>query len=498
MHSIRLKSIANTYEASSLVFGFGLLLVTSFVWLYHEPLCVDMFNHLADAKAFVDLIGGCVPPGYPYQLDIQVSSYELPVVLLGGLIKLFGVNAAAKVALSAYAASVPLLIYFLAGRLDPASRWTRLTGLPFALNNCFHWGMWSFLMGLVAALSALLLSLVLEKRRIAIPVEALARVFVFLCHPTATLALGIVDVSLALYRQATGEIRQLNSWLMAGCRLLMIWLPSAVLAVYVAKKGMSHPEFIWSSIGYQLMQLIQPFYVNDYVLEELVPLVIFGILTWYAIRHSVKGGKATAYLFAGLVLVVLGCIIPRNSFMGSYQNGYRIILIGFLLIAASWSSIEKSKRGLLIIWIVTALCFNLAAGHYAWHKYEKSALWALDTMKKKFSDYSIIEISPTGYVLKHPLFVGFGMNIENLAWAYGYIKDSYNMSACFGLGPVKYVGYYNNNTSYRQDSEKKACIFFHLNYASMENPIIFNPVIFNDIKEIYSDSNKVYAIAKLP
>jgi hypothetical protein len=487
----RLITIAKRQDAASWMFFLGLLPVISFVWMYKEPLGGDLPNHFSNAKAFGELLVGHVPKGYPYQLDVKLSTYAPPEMLVSGLIMLFGVNTAVKLALSLYAAAFALLMYVLVGKIDKESRWTRLVGLPFALSYFFHWGFWPYLIGLLAALLALILSEEFKNRRFALLGDAAARLIVLFCHPLSTLGLGVIDVSLGLHRLFAGERRQLDDWVKTGCRLLVIWLPSVALTVYMAKAGICRKSDLgWMSMGSQLIQLLRSVYLTQYWWEELIPMTMFGILTWEALMHSKKGGIARSYLFAGFVTVIIGILIPRESFLGSYEDGARVVLMGFLLIASSWASIERGKRGLIAAWIMIALCSNIAAGHYVWRKNEPAAVWALNTLKTEFADYSIetrMVKSDISSKNRQPC-ISAGFSIGNLAWMYGYVKDADNRMVSQGEGPVKYVGTYS--TKEKQRSEKKAIIFYHP-YSAMPKP----PVA---AEATYSDIDNVYTIVKLP
>ena len=464
------------YDAASWVFACGLFMVVSFVWMYREPVNADFPMHLAAGKAFIDLLCGHVAQGYPYQLDIKLSSYALPEILLSGLIKLFGINIAAKFALSMYAAAVPLLMYVLVAKIDQKSRWARLVGLPFSLNYFFHWGFWPFMVGQLAVLLALVLSLELRNRRFELLVNASTRFLVLLCHPTAILALGVIDLSLELYRILSRRERHIIYWFKIGCRMLITWLPALALAIYIfkarvisiGKAGVDTNNFEWSNMGHQLVQLVRPLYLTQYWWEEVIPLAMFGILTWEVLIRSKKGGIARSYLFAGFVVMLIGSLMPRESFLGSWENGARLVLMGYLLIASSWASIECCKRGLLIAWIVTALCFNIAASHYIWWKIEPSVVWALVTLKSEFTGYYL---ETRGIFSQNRPSIGLGDNVGSLAWAYGDIEDTNNCGV-FGTGPVKYIGDYGHDFHEEQHDRRKAIIFNHPYSPMLTVPVI--------------------------
>ncbi|CAL1240815.1 hypothetical protein [Candidatus Methylocalor cossyra] len=415
----------------------SLLLATgSFVWFYRYPLAADMPMHMALAKAYADHLTGIADGESPYRPYLTVSSYELPELVLVPLILGFGLDTAWKIALSAYAVLFPLAIAFLVGRLNPESRWSRLVGFPLTLGYFFHWGFWPFLMGLLVAVAATAVSL--GERSSARPraSEILTRLGTFLCHPVPAVCVGVFDaVRLGqgfLFQRGAGVaelLRTLGRW-------LWLWLPCVLLAFFMLGNDVDEGGFKWVSPLSQAKQLLRPFYLTRDWYEFALPLVFAGVLTFYLLKTSKLRAPQGFVLAAGIACVALGLLMPRKAFIGSWENGARVILYGFILIAACWSWLERPLKPLILGWVLVGSAINLVGSHRLWTLHEPPFAWAMDLLRREFSGY---RVAGTG-AWTGDNGIALGNNLPVWAWCEGIAVDAENLAGVRKTGPALYTG----------------------------------------------------------
>jgi hypothetical protein len=412
----------------------GLLLATTgFVWCYDHPLAADMPMHVALAKVYADHLAGTDSAGSPYRPYLAVSSYLLPELGLVPLIRWFGIDLAWKIALSAYAFGFPLAVSFLVRRLNPAARWSLLAGFPITLNYFFHWGFWPFLAGLVLAVATTGVALgAADPFRPRIR-DGLLRLLTFLCHPVPALCVGLFD-GVRLGCELCGE--RGRGGLRAGAGLVLAWCPAALVALAMLGGEVDEGGFEWLNPLAQLTQLPRPFYLTRQWFEFALPLLFAGLLTWQLWnRPALCAGRGYVPV-AGAVAVVLGVLMPRAAFIGSWENGARVILYGFILILASWSVLERRARGLILGWTLAGSAINLAGSHILWRAHEPAFAWAMAVLQREFSGYRVVEkgfwTGANGIAL--------GNNLPVWAWCKGIVVDARNVAGLRKTGPAFYLG----------------------------------------------------------
>jgi hypothetical protein len=456
----------------------GLLFATaSFVWFYAHPLAADIPMHIALAKVYADSLAGTVGADSPYQPYLAVSSYALPELFLVPLILLFGIDIAWKIAFSLYGFFFPLSIGFLVGKINPASRWARLVGFPITLGYFFHWGFWPFLAGLVLGVVATAISL--GERVSAKPglMETGVRFLTFLCHPIPAFGVGLFD-AVRLYHDYASSSEAGYTKLFRNIRyLVLLWLPAILMSVLMMGSGVDEGGFKWVSLPSQAVQLLRPFYLTREWYEFAVPLVFAAILTYRLYR--LEGLRRNAVLAAGVLCVIVGLLMPRQKFIGSWENGARVILYGFILISASWSLMERQSRALILGWVLSGSAINIAGSHALWSIHEPSFAWAMDTLRKEFVGYRIIEEGTwTG-----EYGIALGNNLPTWAWCKGIAADAKNVAGIRKTGPAIYTGLGID----KRASVKTVFLYYHPyrrpSGLYQENP---NHRIYFDAMEIYS------------
>jgi hypothetical protein len=472
------------------IYGGLLLSTTSFVWFYGHPLASDIPLHMALAKVSADYLAGAGVTDPTYQPYFAVSSYELPELMLAPLILAFGIDAAWKIALSLYAFFFPLSVSFLVGKVNPASRWTRLAGFPITLGYFFHWGFWPFLAGLVVSVAATAVSLGERRSAMPRPLEILARLITFLCHPVPALCVGIFDMVRLFGGLPSGPGPRIPSFLKASGYLVLLWLPSAIIALLMLRSGADDGGFKWVSVMSQLVQLLRPFYLTREWYEFAVPLAFAAVLTYRVFfSPGLRFGQGLL-LISGTACVVIGLLMPRQQFIGSWENGARVILYGFILISATWALIERESKALILGWVISGSAINLALSHRLWSIHEPSFAWAMDTLDKQFRGYRIIERgSWTG-----TYGIALGNNLPTWAWCKGIAADGRNVAGMRKTGPAIY-----NGLSTEQRTAIKTVVLYYHPYRRApqlwekypDQPVYFDP------GEIYSLQERVWSINAL-
>lgn len=464
------------YKALYLILLFA---TASFPWFYGQPLASDLPMHMALAKVYADHLLELVPIESPYYPYFAVSSYELPELMLVPLILAFGIDTAWKIALSLYGFFFPLAVGYLVGKLNPASRWTRLVGFPITLGYFFHWGFWPFLVGSVFSVWATAVSIGRRPLGVPGPVEVLARLLTFLSHPIPAFSVGLFDIVRlsrsfweAPEKTCRGVLKTLGF-------LFLLWWPSILVVLFMLSHGVEEGSFRWVDFPSQLVQLLRPFYLTRHWYEFAVPLVFAAALTWRLWRRVDPRSERGLLFLAGGVCVVVGLLIPRSRFMGSWENGARVILYGFILVAASWALIEREAKVLVLGWVLTGTALNLAGSHRLWIMHEPSFDWAMDTLGRQFQGFRIIErVAWTGEG-----GVSLGNNLPIWAWCKGIAADARNLAGLRKTGPAVYTGLGPE----RRAALRTVVLYYHPYRRSPELWAEFpGPPVLFDAGEIYS------------
>jgi hypothetical protein len=459
----------------------GLLFATtSFVWFYAHPLAADMPLHIALAKVYADSLTSAASVDSPYQPYLAISSYALPELFLVPLILLFGIDIAWKIALSLYGFSFPLSISFLVGKINPASRWTRLVGFPITLGYFFHWGFWPFLAGLVLGVVATAVSLGERVSAKPSPMEIGARFLTFLCHPIPAFCVGLFDTVRLCHDYTSSSEDRYPKLSRAAGYLILLWLPAILMSLLMLGNHVDDGDggFQWVSLPSQAVQLLRPFYLTREWYEFAVPLVFAAILTYRLYR--LDSSRRSFVPAAGILCLLVGLLMPRQKFIGSWENGARVILYGFILIAASWSWVERQSKALILGWVLSGSAVNLAGSHALWSIHEPSFAWAMDTLNREFAGYRIIEEGTwTG-----EFGIALGNNLPTWAWCKGIAADAKNVAGIRKTGPAIYTGLgIDKRASFKT-------VFLH--YHPYRRP----PDLYkqNPNHRIYFDSMEIYSL----
>jgi hypothetical protein len=467
-----------------------LFATTSFVWFYQYPLGSDISLHIAIAKAYADYLATGTPASPPvYQPYLSISSYELPELLLVPFIWVFGIDTAWKVAFSLYAFLFPISISFLVGKINPASRWSRLVGFPFTLNYFFHWGFWPFLVSLLLAVVTMAVSIgdppplagrdASARRTRFLATETVLRLLVFLCHPVPALSVGLFDLARVFTNKAVARknpalpVRELGY-------LFVLWLPSFAIALLMMGNEVDKSKFEWVSLYSQAVQIFRPFYLTRQWYEFVGPLLVAAILTGRCFSKLVERPDRKYILVAAVLLIGVGVAMPRAAFINSWENGARVTFLGFILLIAAWSLIEQKAKVLLLTWIFLGSLINISGSHRLWRLHEPSFAWAFKLLSDKFSGYRITDTG--AWTGDHS--VALGNNLAVWAWCKGVAADAKNAAGRRKTGPAIYVGL--------QGEPRLATKAVILHYHAYRRP---RDLLENqDDRILYYDANNIYTI----
>lgn len=406
-----------------------------FVWFYDQPLAADMPMHVAIAKAFGDLLQHPDAPNYPYIMSLKLTPYALPEMLLAILVKLFGVVNGAKVALSLFCVTFPVVVGYLVAQVSPRSRWTRLVGYPLTLNYFFHFGFWPYLLALCAAVATLGFSVRHSRTKKDLWIGAGLRTLTFMMHPIAAVAVGVHDIVAILLD--LDRIRQWYLPLWNWGRMLRLWGPvMAVLCVILMTNSLGYTGYtVWSSWKGQLTQVVRPLYVTEQWWEMAVPIGL-GLLIF--VRGCADMVCAHRGLFwAGLAMLGCGAVFPRELFLGSWEHGARIVFIGWIVLLSLWSVCERQCRTAILVSILAAFSANLTVSHRLWHRHDASFQQVLSEIKAQFAGSYVRSREP--FTPNRPS-VYLGNHVALWAWCNGYTAGAFNFTATFNFGPVAYSG----------------------------------------------------------
>jgi hypothetical protein len=429
----------DSVRVQRIVLVVSILAVGSFVWWYPTPLNADIHLHLASAKAFLHLLSGPETENYPYQLHIIPASYALSIILLSLLIKVAGLSVGAKLALTVYALLFSHAVWYMVGQINPRSTWTRLIGIPLALNYLFHWGYWPAMLGTVTAVYAIGLTLRYEGKPRFVPVGLAMRLLTFLMHPGPALALGLFDVVSVLSR-ALENRRWLNPFTWDWKSMLLLWWPTVLgaLITYISLPGSvtRKASTDWGSPKLQAFELVRSVYITDNLLESASMLIISLLLMVAVARHLHRTPGFSRVFVAGVLLCLTGVLIPMDGFWcGSTRIGCRVSFLGLIVLFGLVSLVEERVRKVVAAWVLVAILTNVGVSHYVWQRHTGSHEQAMTVLKDHFGGVRI-----NGQRVPNPSYLGvpIGASVGICAWNRGYVGDAFNAATDFG--PVRYVG----------------------------------------------------------
>ncbi len=409
-----------------------------FVWLYPNPLACDMPMHIAAAKALSVLIDGPPPADYPYVLNLRIAPYALAEVLLVAPIGLFGVVTGTKLALSIYALVFPLSLGFLVAQVNPQSRWTRLIGFPLTLNYFFHYGFWPFIVGLCGAVLAIGLSIKWASHRHAAVGNALARLVTFALHPVAAVPLAIYDFSVVMLpRGKPGAWYAPGTWDWGAVLKLWSLVFAFVVLVLVTNQGGYGGAMQWVDPWHQLTQILRPLFITKHAAELAIPVVL-GLWIFYRGRAEIVRSEHRPLLRAGLLMIGIGTLFPRLQFLGSWEQGVRVVFVGWIVLLSLWSFLEPAMKKQVVAWILLVFISNLGVSHALWMRHSPSFESALDVLQHEIPG-ARISLQEERFTPSSPS-IPIGAHVDLWAWALGSAADAYNSAAAWNFGPVKYVG----------------------------------------------------------
>jgi len=434
-----------------------LVAVVSFPWWHSHPVAADMPMHTAVAKAFVELVSGDTPSDYPYEIVIKVGPYQGAQYILALIVGILGPEYGAKSALSLYALLSVLGVGYLVGRINPSATWERLVGVPLALNYFFHWGFWPFLISLPVAYFAAGYALRVSHPMRVVASGSLLRLLVFLLHPVTAVILGVYDLlAVLLGISDTDRWKQPRRW--RWITLCGYWLVPGFLAVLAFLLSESTKSFAgWGSITKQAIQLVRPFYITQHWWEGLVPfagwLAVALAMAFMALRQRRWPGIG----IAGAFLILVGIMFPREAFMGGWEIGARFVLVGAVVVTASWATAAVAAKRAVLLWIVVATVVNVVAGHWMWNRHSPSQERLVAALSLKTQE--AIVTTDLERRANQPS-VDFGRHAGVWAWCLGIAGDAYNdVASQRTFGPVRHRRLHLDADS--ADQNERVDILYH-------------------------------------
>jgi hypothetical protein len=422
MHDDKLNSRA--------VIFFSLGILAAFPWYYDYPMNSDIPMHAAAAKALVDLLAGPVAPGYPYALNLKIASYAAPEAALAGLVWLFGVTAGAKAALSIYAAAFSYTLYRLMSVLGEGRSALPLLAFPLGLSYYFHMGFWPFMVGQVLLNVTLLHHHAVQRPR---PLtRSLLRLAVFLCHPMPALVIGVHDLVM-FYPSVRRDRAGKTAWQYAQA-IIICWWPALLLLIYMLSLvgGARQSMFVYGTWLEQLRGVLRPpllFGTNYEMALNYLPILLL-LVGSFRLRGS---GVNRRLLALGYLLGAIGAAIPREAFIGSWDNGGRVSLYGLIFIV---SSLHYCRRHAIYVysWIAALFIYNVTASAVAWGRiapdFDAFIVWAKGAGVERL-------VKAPGRTDDLPVPMGLGNNVHLWAWCLGTVRDA-STPLTHNYGPVRY------------------------------------------------------------
>ena len=415
------------------------IISASFVWFYKYPLCVDMPLHVTMGKAFLDLISGQELANYPYALDIKISSYSFAEIVIAPFIKLFGVVSGTKLLLSIYSLLFAYSTYYLAGQINPESRWTRLVGFPLALNYFFHWGFWPAMLAFITAIYGIGIAINYKNTGKGLFGIVSTRFLTLLFHPLPVLAVGCFDVVTCLV-----DVENNPHWKNPlkwnwGEMLKRWWIPLLFTLIMYLSLDFKSNGMVWASLKVQLIQVIRPLYLTAHWWESFLPLLLAGFISlavFYFILRS--KGKNRNLLIASVFIVLVGLCLPRQGFLRGWEMGARVVLIGLVLLFSMWSIYEAKLKKYIIIWVVLFFSINQISSHVLWGRHSDSFNRVIRVVHQHCAGW---ELGTTYSGTDNTPAIAIGFHAASWAWCLGdiaYTDD--NVLPIHGFGPVRFRG----------------------------------------------------------
>lgn len=404
-----------------------------FLFAFDHPLNTDLPFHASIAKALVDL--SFYSPdlaNYPYELNLQLSSYSLSQLILASFIAAAGLVTGSKLALFAwmlaYAVTTNKMVSLLNGSKTPLA----YIGYPLAFSYFFHWGFWPFMVGMVFANLCIIADRSPNNRH-PILTGSLLRFLTFLCHPVPVLIVGIYDLIFTFFPNKKSFNPKDYAWV----KMTLFWIPAFLLLLWMLRLS-EHSIMVYGEPFAQIKALTRGLTPWGGKIGILVSAGILGVCFFLVFKNfRIANSKV---LICGVVLSVLGVLIPREAFMGSWACSERITLFGIIFLFAAINA-TAFKKGLLATFVAGLFAVNFLYSVIAWNYFDKHVAQIIDYATE--NKISMIEQKTDNNQLSTVPYrqlnsVATAANIELWLWSLGLVQDATNYVAKFPYGPVRY------------------------------------------------------------
>lgn len=408
-------------------------LALGFLFAFDHPLNTDLPFHATIAKALVDLsLSSPDLSNYPYELNLQLSSYSLSQLILASFIAASGLVAGSKLALFAWMAAYAVTTNKMVSLLNGARTPFAYIGYPLAFSYFFHWGFWPFMVGMVFA-NLCIIADRSENNRYPTLTGSVLRFLTFLCHPVPVLIVGIYDLIFTFFPNK----RSLNPKDYAWVKMTLFWIPAFLLLLWMLRLS-EHSIMVYGEPLAQIKALTRGLTPWGGKIGILISAGILGICLFLVFKNfRIANGKV---MLCGLVLSVLGVLIPREAFMGSWACSERITLFGIIFLFAALNA-EAFKKGLLATFVAGLFAVNFLYSVITWNYFNKHVgqiiTYATENklpMIEQKTDNNQLSTVP----YRQYNSVATAANIELWLWGLGLVDDATNYVAKFPYGPVRY------------------------------------------------------------
>jgi hypothetical protein len=338
------------------------------LWTVHYLPNVDLPNHLLAVRYHSGL---ALDSRYGFlRADWVLSPFVLFYLAAIPLTKWVGLIAAAKIVISLYVLLLPVAFWFFL-RGSGAHPALAFLLLPAVFSYHFEWGFVQYCIGVPITIAAILCSLRVLTDGLSILRGTIAIILIILTYLShidnfIALSLAVAVQSCAILVSNRGRLRQTLVGLVG--RILAMFGPAAVMMLNYWVTLRSDPLYVaptsrmfeYYSLYDQAAGLLRPFLSIDYPLEITWLALVALFVGLGFISGRIRMNARLEFLLA-LSYTLVALIIPRHSFLGSWEHGSRLVVYALICAFAALRVVRPIPLSVIIVPAV--LCYAAIAGN---------------------------------------------------------------------------------------------------------------------------------------
>jgi hypothetical protein len=325
----------NRLTAAHAVFALSLLAAGSLPWLLQCVPLLDYPNWLAEAYIIGKLFGGASDYASLWSLGSMTTPNIFVPILMGFWSQFMPIETVGKLMLCIYLIGFPIALLTISKNWDKGHAGGGLIAVIWVFNWFFYQGNLSYLISIMLAFFAVkALDIWIKKGRVgSMMAFASLSLVCYLTH-----LMGYIVVIVAVFCLFIQALR--NGLRNRFPMLFLTQVPSISFLIHYAFKRTDNSDVnlqFYESLANKVFSLIEPFFVTirlSPIYESPYTTIINMVVIFCALTclSRTKQISRSYISLAGILLVILGILIPLSWFGGMIRPDERLIFSGVLLV----------------------------------------------------------------------------------------------------------------------------------------------------------------------